>query len=102
MSTIPDTDTIRERLATNEQWALRGLLAVFHKQTEDERKAHNTIENNGVGFTGWDAEILTSFAYQYIQRRSLSPKQMKVLHKRMPKYAAQLHAIATEKAGVEA
>jgi hypothetical protein len=38
-----------------------------------------TAERNGIGFSGPDAEILSSFACQYPRRRSLCPKQMNLL-----------------------
>ena len=42
------------------------------------------------GFTGYDAEFLTSLAKQYSKRKFLSPKQISKLHKVMPKYWRQL------------
>jgi DNA-binding transcriptional regulator YiaG len=87
----------KQKLASHPQWAIRGCLAIYAKQTADEREAEQTREDNGVGFTGTDAEILSSFAKQ-IQRweqdkrfpSPLSDKQLAILHKRMPKYAGQL------------
>ena len=49
-----------------------------------------TLERNGIGFTGPDAEILTSFARQYQRRGCLSPKQMIILRRRIPAYARQI------------
>lgn len=87
----------KQKLASNPQWAIRGCLAVYAKQTAEEQTAEETRDHNGVGFTGTDAEILSSFAKQ-IQRweqekrfpSPLSLKQLSILHKRMPKYAGQL------------
>jgi hypothetical protein len=87
----------KEHLRTNASWALRGLVVLYEHQTADERAAGTTYNLNGVGFTGNDAEILTSFAQQYQERGSLSVRQMSVLHRRMPKYARQLLNIATAK-----
>jgi hypothetical protein len=80
----------RTKLADNPAWALRGLVKVYEMQTADEQEMEATTEHNGVGFTGVDGEILTSFAKQYIARGTLSPKQMALLYKKMPKYAKQL------------
>ncbi len=93
---------IREKLATNEKWALRALTVIYQGQTDQEQSALTTIEANSVGFSAFDAEILTSFAQQ-VERweRSdptrrypspLSPKQMALLFKRIPKYAQQVLA----------
>ena len=59
-------------------------------QTTDEQNSESTIERNGIGFTGPDAEILTSFARQYQRRGCLSPKQMIILRRRIPAYARQI------------
>ena len=88
----------QENLRTNPQWAIRGLMRVYKEQTASEKEAEATRENNGVGFTGTDAEILTSFAKQ-VERDNgryplpLSPKQLAILFKRMPKYAGQLYRL---------
>lgn len=85
---------IREQIATKPAWALRALSVIYANQTADEQATQQTKHENGIGFTGADAEILTSFAQQYERRGSLSPKQMTILHKRMPKYAKQLEGVA--------
>ena len=86
---------IRERLATNRQWATRGLVRIYEHQTSDEQTSMETKHHNGVGFTGADAEILTSIAKQVLAGRQLSEKQFnKVVFKKMPKYARQLESIS--------
>ncbi len=78
------------KLATDIRWAQRGLLAIYRNQTADEQRAANVTHDNGMGFRCMDSEILTSFANQLQTRGSLSPKQMSIVHKLMPKYARQL------------
>ena len=84
----------KENLATDPRWATRGLLRIYTFQTSDEQDRESTTDANGVGFTGVDGEILTSFAKQVLAGRNLSQKQMDLLHKKMPKYAGQLYAFA--------
>ena len=81
---------LKERLATDDRWALRALRLVYRNQTADEQASQQTIEHNGIGFTGPDAEILSSFAQQYQRRGTLSPRQMNLLRKKMPSYASQV------------
>ena len=88
---------IRERLGTDLRWAIRGLLRIFDNQTADEQRAEETRVWNNIGFTGADAHILSSFAKQVLKRRSLSEKQQRLLFKKMPKYAAQLESVSSEK-----
>ena len=83
-------EQLRHRLASNDRWALRALMRIYQNQTADEQNSESTIERNGIGFSGPDAEILSSFARQYLRRRNLSPKQMNLLQRKIPSYARQI------------
>jgi hypothetical protein len=98
MSKKSEIAEYRQSLATNPAWAHRALVVLHDLQTADERRAGETVEHNGVGFTGIDAEILSSFAEQVKRGRTLSPKQLVIAHRRLPKYAAQLWRVAQAKA----
>ena len=57
-----------------------------------------TRDRNNVGFTDIDGEILSSFAKQLLSRGYLSPKQMAIVYKKMPKYWSQIVRVSnTEK-----
>ena len=96
---------IKQMLSTNDRWMLKGLYTIFLKQTSQEQASEVTQDHNGVGFTGADANILTSFAKQFVKKGGVamlviegavtadtffSPKQLPILRKKMPKYARQL------------
>lgn len=81
---------IRGMLGSDAAWALKGLVRIYKNQTEDEKKSETTRHENGIGFTSADGHLMTSFAKQFIARGTLSPKQMYLVHKNMPKYARQL------------
>lgn len=83
-------NALQHKLRSDVRWAQRGLLAIYRNQTEDEKASANVINHNSMGFRCMDSIILTSFANQLQQRGSLSPKQMSVVFKLMPKYARQL------------
>jgi len=87
---------IREKLSTDLNWAIKGLVSVYALQTDDEQSSGYTKVNNGVGFSGVDSEILSSFAKQTIRGNVLSPKQKTILFKSMPKYAKQLMMVADQ------
>lgn len=87
-------EEIQELLATSDKMVKRSLVKIFEKQTEDEQQSDDTRHNNGVGFNGLDARILSSFAKQVIERDSLSPKQMAIARNKMKKYAGQIAKIA--------
>jgi len=87
---------IRTMLGTNLNWASKGVIRIFENQTQDEQNVEGTVENNGIGFTGVDAHILTSFAKQIIKGRTMSPKQQAILFKKMPKYSGQLERMTRD------
>lgn len=88
---------LQRKLGTEPTWALHGLLRIFERQTADEQRRDVTVERNGVGFTGMDAEILSSFAHQIKQGRMLSEKQMTIVFEKMPKYWRQLLEVSDAK-----
>lgn len=102
---------MRERLHTDDRWCVKGLLTIFEYQTADEQRTEQTREHNGVGFTGVDGELLSSYAKQVIGRggsnlikqkdftilRVLSKKQAAILKNKMPKYARQLVRVSKHK-----
>ena len=96
---------IKANLGTNDQWVIRAILAIFSRQTAVEQCTETTREENGIGFNGVDAEILSSFAKQIIDfeagksrfRSPLSPKQMGIARRKITKYAGQLLSIMKAK-----
>ena len=81
---------LKEQLATRDNQAIKGLLTIYEYQTTEEQCEGHTKEFNGVGFSGFDSDILSSFAQQYLTKGFLSPKQMNYVKKYIPKYANQL------------
>lgn len=88
---------IRTALENDDRWLIRGVLAIYNFQTEAEKSQDATLEDNGVGFNGADAFILSQFAEQYKARGFLSRKQMDIARRKMLKYAGQLAKIANGK-----
>ena len=89
------TAYVRQQLSTNPIWAVKALVRIFQEnQTQQEQAAETTVEDNGIGFSGTDGQILSSFARQQLARGSLSPKQMTLVFKKMPKYHKQVIAMS--------
>lgn len=95
---------IKANLVANDKWLIRGILAIHARQTADEQSSHATKHHNSIGFNGLDGGILSSFADQIkawvpSERRPqpLSPRQLEIARKKMPKYAGQLLSIILEK-----
>lgn len=91
-------ETFKEQFSTRPAQAIKALLFVYDKQTEDEKKKKETLHDNGVGFNN-DAKLLSSLAEQYRAKGYLSEKQLKLVMKIIPKYAHQImnHSLATGK-----
>jgi len=85
---------IRTKLGTNEAWAKKALLKIYDRQTQDEKSSESTHYHNNIGFTGADAHILSSFAKQLLYKKFLSPKQMAIVLRKMPKYCRQIMSIS--------
>lgn len=90
-------EAIKEQITSSDNSAIRAMLRIFEYQTADEQSQGVTSHYNGVGFTGGDAEILTSFTNQVSRTGVLSLKQMIVLKKIIGKYAGQLMNQAIDK-----
>lgn len=100
---------IKDNLAISDKWVMNAVLCIYARQTADEQASDTTEHQNGVGFSGADAEILSSFAKQIIEFRAgrsrwavaLTPRQMALARKRIGKYARQLWEAAHAKAQSE-
>lgn len=95
-------DEIREMLMVSDKAVARGLVMIYSLQTDSERNESMTVEHNGVGFSGVDAEFLSSLAKQVLAKGGLSEKQLFYARKKMFKYAGQLTKIANGKISVTA
>lgn len=81
---------LKGKLATDAKWAIRGMLAIYKYQTEQEKASEQTIEDNGIGFSGCHGTIFSSFSEQYNKKGFLSDRQVAIVMKGMPRYAGQL------------
>jgi len=84
---------LKIKLSSDKNWALKCLTTIADNQTADEYENEQNEVFNGIGFTGIDSNILTSFAKQYRQRKFLTPKQMTLLFKKAPKYWKQILSV---------
>lgn len=90
-------EEIRKNLEISDKWVTKAVVAIFKYQTEYEKNAETTHDNNNVGFSGCDAQIMSSFAKWINRGLNLTPKQMVIARKKAIKYAGQLTKIANKK-----
>jgi hypothetical protein len=81
---------VKQQLGSNPAWASKAIVKLYECQTADEQNSQITKEDNGVGFNGTDANILSSFAEQILKGRTLSAKQLAIAFKKLPKYSRQV------------
>ena len=89
-------DEIKGLIETRDDAVIRGMLRIYDLQTESEQVFGDTHEHNGVGFSGVDGGIMSSFVEFYNKANFLSYKQMKIARKKMLKYAGQLTMISNK------
>jgi hypothetical protein len=93
-------DVLQRTDKAAEAFVGRAVYALFERQTSEEQNADMTVHQNGVGFSGCDAEILSSFAKFWKKAGFLTPKQATIARKKLVKYRKQLAEIANEKVKV--
>jgi hypothetical protein len=93
---VLDKTYIQALVQGNDKAAIRALLAIYDRQTESEKAAQVTKESNGIGFSGCDSEILSSFAEWYKAKGYLSPKQLAIAKRKISRYWKQLLQISEE------
>lgn len=95
---------IQDKIRTDVRWTIRTIEILFNRQTSDEQRYGQTYVRNGRGFNGRDSELFTSFYHQIQKRRKvvslggqpmnfngfLSPKQIEISQKHLPKYWGQV------------
>jgi hypothetical protein len=89
-------EEIKNLLETDDQFVCRAIVKIFEKQTEDEKASDMTDCNNGVGFNGTDAFIMSQYAKFFMEKKYLTPKQLAIAKRKIMKYAKQLTRIANE------
>lgn len=88
---------LKAQIPQSREKICRALMLIYDRQTEQEVLKGKTIENNLVGFSSLDADILTKMAIFYQNRGFLSTKQLNIVKRLIPKYAGQILASSIER-----
>ena len=89
-------DEIKILIQENDKVLYGALKKLYAEQTADEQADGNTKYNNGVGFNGADAKIMSSFAEFLNKTGFLTPKQKIIARKKLIKYNKQLTRLANQ------
>ena len=87
-------EEIRTKVQSDSRWTERAVLAIFERQTEDEKQNDATLKRNGVGFSGSDAHLMSYYAKWLLAKKHLTGKHLERAQKIASKYAGQLAQIA--------
>ena len=87
-------DEIKNLLSSNDVAVIKGLIRIYELQTSDEQLMEGTIDNNGVGFSGFDGDFMTSVAKWFLKHGFVSEGQFVHVKKKMMRYAGQLAKLA--------
>ncbi len=102
-------EDVKALLTTSDRAVKRALVVIWENQTAMEQASNETRENNGIGFNGVDAFILSQFVEQMQKKGTeqgldwkmgaawLSPKQMIIARKKVMKYSGQIHRLMLKK-----
>lgn len=83
-------------LNTNNLAVERGIVAIYNRQTADEKRVQHTIHNNKIGFSAPDGKKGTYFARWILSGRNLTGHHLVAARRLAIKYRAQLLNIALE------
>lgn len=89
-------EEIRNKLAVDQVWLERGVVAIFERQTNAEQRRERTIEHNRIGFSAFDAGRMSYYAKWIKGGRHLSGKHLVKARAKMMSYAGQLAKIAND------
>lgn len=87
-------EEIKNLVQTNDKVLYGALKKLYACQTADEQTSGTTNHQNGAGFNGVDAPILSSFCEFLNKTGFLTPKQRIIARKKLVKYTKQLTMLA--------
>ena len=89
-------EEIKVLIQENDKVLYGALRKLYAEQTVEEQADGNTKVQNGIGFNGVDAPILSSFCEFLNKTGFLTPKQKILARKKLVKYNKQLTRLANQ------
>lgn len=88
----------KAKIISDLAWTERAVLAIYSRQTEDEKQNEVTLKNNSVGFNGPDSKVMSYYAKWLLKGNHLSGRHLETARKKIVKYVHQLVDIAVDRA----
>ena len=92
-------EEIRALLDRSLEAVERAVVAIYRRQTEDEKEAYETKHHNRVGFAACHAGLGTYYAKWILSGKHLSGSHVERARRMVRHYAGQLHQIALTNQG---
>ncbi len=93
-SQVYTEESIKELINKSNLAVERGILAIFNRQTEDEKQIEDTRYYNRIGFSGAHVKIGTYMAKWILSGKHLNGPWIEKGRKMIQHYAKQLAEIA--------
>ena len=88
---------IADKIATDDRWLERAILALYKKQTRDEQSIEAALVHNREGFSAAHAKTLSYNAKWILSGRHLDGRYLERARKFTLHYVKQLVEIANDK-----
>ena len=92
-------EEIRALLDRSLEAVERAVVAIYRRQTADEKEAYETKHHNRVGFAACHARLGTYYAKWILSGRHLSGSHVERARRMVRHYAGQLYQIALAQQG---
>jgi hypothetical protein len=87
-------ESIKDLLQRNDRAVERALLAIYNRQTGEERQSGRTVVHNGVGFSAFDARLGSYYGSWIKSGKNLTGIHLDKGRRLASKYVGQLVSIA--------
>lgn len=88
---------LKQLVKSNNKALYRAVVIVYQNQTDKEQISGQSIEDNYVGFTKWDAKEMTAIAQKIIRKQKLTDSEIAKSRNKMQKYWKQLMVASKKK-----
>lgn len=85
---------IRMKIDADQRWLERAILAIYKRQTTDEKRDEDAKHLNAMGFSASDAHYLSYCAKWLLKGNHLTRHHIDKARERMRKYVKQLVLVA--------
>lgn len=90
-------ESIKDLILRNNRAVERAILAIYQRQTEDEKMVEETTHHNGIGFSGAHARLGTYYAKWILKGNALTGRHLEKARAMSLHYVGQLVDIANSR-----